>query len=192
MLSPADVAAVMDDTGLWWAVAGGWAIDLWLGAQTRAHHDIEVILYRSEQSRLHEALDRAWELHCIDPPGSGWRPWNGAPIEQPSFQLQARSERGEFDVFVETIVDSRWYFWRDARVTRTIDELVAVSTSGLPIVRPEVQLLYMAGSTDPKNQQDHDLARPTLDPQAEAWLDAAISTWRPGHPWVQGEGVSRT
>jgi hypothetical protein len=90
-----------------------------------------------------------------------------------------------FDVFVETIVDGRWHFRRDARITRPVVELVAVSGSGLPIVRPEVQLLYMAGSTDPKNQHDHDLARPTLDPQAHAWLAGAIDTWRPGHPWVQ-------
>ncbi len=49
------------------------------------------------------ALSSEWELSCIDPPGSRWRVWNGDPIDTPAFQLQARSDRGEFDLFTETV-----------------------------------------------------------------------------------------
>lgn len=32
-----------------WGIAGGWALDLHLGKQSRAHDDIDVIILRDEQ-----------------------------------------------------------------------------------------------------------------------------------------------
>ena len=69
MHTPASVGATMDRLGIWSAVAGGWAIDLWLGEQTRDHHDIEVVVRRCDQHRLHAALSADWELFALDPPG---------------------------------------------------------------------------------------------------------------------------
>jgi predicted glycosyl hydrolase (DUF1957 family) len=37
-----------DFLGAWW-VGGGWAIDLWLGDQSRDHEDIEVCILRRDQ-----------------------------------------------------------------------------------------------------------------------------------------------
>src|SRR5438045_694310 len=35
----------------WW-VAGGWAVDLWLGDVSREHEDLELGLFHSDQTRL--------------------------------------------------------------------------------------------------------------------------------------------
>jgi hypothetical protein len=183
VLNPVSVAEVMSEVGVWWAVAGGWAIDLWLGEQTREHHDVEVVVRRCDQAAVHEALCGRWELRCLDPPGSGWRSWNGEPIEPPTFQLQARSSTLEFDIFTETTDQAMWHFRRDARICRPLSEATMTSGSGLPIVRPEVQLLYMAKSTMAKNQHDFDLARPRLDRDAALWLADALATTLPGHQW---------
>ena len=40
VIDPFVVAKVMKQHAVWWAIAGGWAIDLWLGATTREHHDV--------------------------------------------------------------------------------------------------------------------------------------------------------
>src|ERR1700686_2663981 len=61
------VATVMRRLGVWWAVGGGWAIDLWLDEQTREHHDVEVAVRRDDQTRIWEALHDDWELLCLDP-----------------------------------------------------------------------------------------------------------------------------
>lgn len=46
VVHPNTVAEVMDGVVDWWAVAGGWAIDLWLGAQSREHHHMRLhIIY---------------------------------------------------------------------------------------------------------------------------------------------------
>jgi hypothetical protein len=185
MDAPASVAAIMNSIGVWWAVAGGWAIDLWLGEQTREHHDIEVVVKRCDQHMIHAALRSNWELFALDPPGSGWQAWGGFPIEAPAFQLQARSTDGEFDLFTETVEDDQWYFRRDHRITMSVDQVIVDTDSGIPIVRPEIQLLYMAKSTEPKNQHDFDLARPHLTTHATAWLSDALQLTLPGHRWTE-------
>ncbi len=181
---PASVAAIMDPLGVWWAVAGGWAIDLWLGEQTRDHHDVEIIVRRCDQPLIHAALSADWEQFALDPPGSGWRPWSGVPIDSPSFQLQARSSLGEFDIFTETVDESMWYFRRDDRITAGSDHVIVPSASGTPIVRPEIQLLYMAKSSELKNEHDFEAARPHLSPEAAGWLASALQITLPGHHWL--------
>ena len=181
-------AAVMDRVGVWWGIAGGWAIDLWLGEQTREHHDVEVVVRRCDQGVIHAALSADWELFALDPPGSGWKPWNGTPIDAGAFQLQARSSVGEFDLFTETVDDDQWYFRCDGRITTPADGVVMLSAVGIPIVRPELQLLYMARSTEPKNERDFQATRPHLTADAAAWLADALRITLPGHHWLRQLG----
>lgn len=178
------VSEVMHEVGAWWAVAGGWAIDLWLGFPTRPHHDVEVVVRTCDLATVSRDLGARWKLYCLDPPGTGWRPWNGKPLEPPAFQLQARSSIGEFDIFAETADETEWQFRRDNRITRAVSEVTMQSASGIPIVRPEVQLLYMAGAAEPKNEHDFQMARPTLDLGAASWLAAALAVTLPRHHWI--------
>lgn len=174
----------MDGAGLWCAIAGGWAIDLWLGEETRHHHDVEVVVRRRDQALVHAGLCASWALFALDPPGSGWRPWDGAPIHAPAFQLQARSEQVEFDLFTEDIDDQRWRFRRDHRISLPIRAISMTSSAGVPIVRPEIQLLYMAASNEHKNERDFEAARPHLSDGAAAWLTEALQITLPGHHWI--------
>jgi len=178
------VAVVMRQAEIWWAVAGGWAIDLWLGEQTREHHDIEVVIQRDDQTAVWDSLHNGWELSCIDPPNSGWSPWRRSKrIESPSFQLRARDPSLEFDLFLESTSEDTWTFRRDGRVRRSIDELIT-TRSGVPIVDPAVQLLYMAKSEEPKNQHDFEVVCPVLDDASAEWLRSALALAHPGHAWL--------
>lgn len=93
-----------------------------------------------------------------------------------AFQLQARSATMEFDLFTETADESVWCFRREGRIRRPLAKVCMPSRSGLPIVRPELQLLYMAGSTESKNLHDFEVARPTLDDDARLWLAGALTS----------------
>ena len=62
--------------------------------------------------------------------------------------------------------------------------MTVVSGSGIPILRPEIQLLYMASSTEPKNQHDFDITRPRLGPDAASWLVETLAICYPGHRWT--------
>jgi len=183
-MRPVDVAATMLTLDVWWAVAGGWAIDLWLDRETREHHDIEVVVPRSDQWRVLEALTDRWDVFCLDPPGTGWRAWPGHALERPAFQLQARGDTGEFDLFLEDVADGVWHYRRTAAIRRSVDGVVVVSRSGIPVVRPEIQLLYMATSADPKNLSDFEHAVPALGAEPRRWLRDALRFAHQGHAWI--------
>jgi hypothetical protein len=189
--APDEVASVMAPLGVWWAMAGGWAIDLWLGTITREHHDVEVIIRRSDQDALRRALGGGWEMTCIDPPGSGWRPW---PLDHslaaPAFQTKATRGPVQFDVFLEDVEDGTWRFRRDASVRRPADELVVSSSAGFAVVRPEVQLLYMARHTEPKHDHDFLAVLPALDDPDRAWLAEMLQRIEPGHHWRAACGTA--
>ena len=44
-----------------WGIAGGWAIDLFIGKETRPHSDVEVTIFREDQHMLKKAL-RDWSF----------------------------------------------------------------------------------------------------------------------------------
>lgn len=178
------VTEVMNDVGVWWAVAGGWAIDLWLGEQTREHHDLEVAVRRLDQAAVHAALGDTWQLYCLDPPGSGWSQWNGVLVDPRAFQLQARSKAMEFDIFTERADPTLWHFRRDVRVTYPLSQVTTRTASGIPVIRPEIQLLYMAKAMEAKNIQDFNVARPRLDRAAASWLADALAIPLPDHNWI--------
>jgi hypothetical protein len=182
---PAVVAEVMGSLGVPWAIAGGWAIDLWLGTTTRGHHDVEVVVARQDQRRIHAALRPEWQLERIDPPSSGWRSWadDTEMISPPSFQAKARSSTIEFDLFMENVEDGTWFFRRDDRIRRSWDDVLTRARSGLPVVAPEVQLLYMAKSTEPKNEHDFEVARCVLTVDAAIWLSECLAVAYPDHRW---------
>jgi hypothetical protein len=79
----------------WW-VAGGRALDLWMGRQTRAHQDVDVAVLRDDQKHLHEAFG-GWELYyattdltglCLTGPTAGSRNrCTGCGFAQPPMPL---------------------------------------------------------------------------------------------------------
>lgn len=185
VVEPREVANVMRTLDLWWAIAGGWAIDLWLGRQTREHHDVEVVVLRDDQVRIHELAAAGWELGCIDPLGSGWRTLRDEEvILPPSFQLKARSASGEFDIFLETTDDDEWIFRRDRRVHRNLESVRLTTAPGIPVVAPEVHFLYAAKEPGPKNEHDFSTALPLLGHEAARWLSDGLAVVHPGHHWL--------
>ena len=50
--SPQEAAARLIGCGAHWCVVGGWAVDLFLGKQTRAHDDLEIAIPPDEFDKL--------------------------------------------------------------------------------------------------------------------------------------------
>jgi hypothetical protein len=42
----------MKDFGRPWAIAGGWALDLYFGFETRPHADVDIAILRPDQPKL--------------------------------------------------------------------------------------------------------------------------------------------
>jgi hypothetical protein len=59
------------------------------------------------------------------------------------------------------------------------------SKSGLPILAPEIELLYKSKSIRPKDRHDFEAIVPRLSAEARDWLREALSVVSPGHPWIE-------
>ena len=174
-LRPYDLDAELPSTDVVWWVCGGWAIDLFLGRQTRDHADLDIGCFRQDApwfqglpewsgsgahaGKLHSlAVGDALPLH-ID---SLWFARVGATTW--GFQLMLETRRG-----------ADWVFRRDAAITRSVADLWWTIGDGLRVMRPEIQMLYKA--KDPRPQDEMDLSN-VLPPSR--WTPSR----RPGRPEV--------
>ena len=71
-LTPQQVSERFRDLQMPWWIAGGWAIDLHLGKQTRVHRDTDVLILRPDQFTIQEHLHN-WDLYKTNQPGLA--PW---------------------------------------------------------------------------------------------------------------------
>jgi Aminoglycoside-2''-adenylyltransferase len=172
--------------GPWW-IAGGWAIDLWLGRQTRPHVDLDVAVLRSEQHRVQDHLQRlGWDLHVAVAPGV-LAPWAaGQPLGPGTHAVWCRPDPSSgwaFELLFNDDDGDDWLFRRDHRIRRPLRQLGSTTPSGIPYLRPEVVLLYKAKQRRPSDQADLRVALPHLPPADREWLANAIEVVHPDHPW---------
>jgi hypothetical protein len=172
-----------------WFISGGWAIDLFVGTNTREHHDLEVGVYRQHQRDLHSHF-AAWELckAVQGPDGGSWVPWeDGEWLQLPVHQILARRTGvglHECEFLLEEVDGGEWRFRRNQQITRPSTEISMRSVSGIPIVVPEIQLLFKARAHRPKDDHDFETVLPLLNPRQRAWLKAALQFHHPDDPWL--------
>ena len=168
----------------WW-VAGGWAIDLAVGRTTREHEDVEIAVRFDDQEAVRAALE-SWEL-WIAYEGS-LTPWErGDRIELPRHQLWARRTADapwSLEILFERHDGDDWIFRRDDRIRRRLTEFGAAA-DGLPIVAPEVQLLFKAKYRRAKDEHDFAVMQSLLSDEAAAWLRASLALIDPDHEWLR-------
>jgi Aminoglycoside-2''-adenylyltransferase len=171
-----------------WCVVGGWAIDLWLGRQTREHEDIEISVLREDLGQFRAALpecdffaasggkvealglfERADDIHqvwCLDRETQSWR----------------------LDIMIEpgTRVGGSygtWLFKRDATITIPRSTMTKHNAIGIPYMIPSVVLLFKAKHVRNKDEADFEAVLPKFLNE-QSWLVDALERVHPGHPWI--------
>ena len=185
-LRPDDVAALLADLDAPWWIAGGWALDLFLDADTRPHGDVDVAMLRRDQLKLRRLL-RTWDLRYATATHT-LEPWDGRHLELPVHGVWARrsvtpSTPWTFEVLLNEHRGDRWVYRRDATIFRELADL-GEHRNGVPYLRPEVVLLYKSKSPTETDEADFDAVEPHLNCSARSWLRAALATCTPEHPWL--------
>jgi hypothetical protein len=54
----------------------------------------------------------------------------------------------------------------------------------MPVLAPEIQLLYKSQAAREKDEVDFTRVLPLLTEDERAWLRRALETVAPGHPWA--------
>ncbi|HXH23105.1 MAG TPA: hypothetical protein VNN10_13860 [Dehalococcoidia bacterium] len=204
----ARVAALMRGFGRPWAVAGGWAVDAWLGRETREHGDVDISVFYDDLQAVFEHL-LGWQLlaHERGWNGSSAELWDGRPLELPAHihcrppeearplpqDGIARTEEGFWlEVLVDEREDNAWLLRREPRVALPVSDGVRRSPWGVDAVVPEVLLFFKATAyigiprleDRDSDNADFDALGPALSSERRRWLRNAIAAVKPDHRWL--------
>jgi hypothetical protein len=180
-----------------WALCGGWAVDAWLGRETREHGDVDFLVF--DQRALFDHL-ADWQLvaHHPNVPGDSSELWDGRPIDLPA-HIHGRRDAGEglpervdaasqqgfgLDIQLNERSGDDWIMMRGPRISLPLKQAVRPSPWGVPTVVPEALLFYKASGLRIRlrDQLDFQGLLPGLTREQRGWLREAISLV--GHPWL--------
>lgn len=189
-LSVEAVTGLLRGTDVRWWIAGGWALDLHLGRQTRPHHDTDVLVLREELTAVRERL-RGWDLHAADPPGTGiLRPWPEHEVLPATLHdiwcRETPTSPWALQLMVDDTDGTDWLYRRDVRIRRPVGELDGpASISHRPVLAPEVQLLYKSRTPRAKDVADFHAVVGSLEATRRDWLRRALREVDPGNGWLE-------
>ncbi|MEP6758156.1 MAG: hypothetical protein ABJB55_03075 [Actinomycetota bacterium] len=180
---PRQIAQRLAGVDVPWAVAAGWALDLFRGETTRAHEDLEIAVPSGRFGDIRVALP---EL-VFEVVGSGCR-W---PLDSEAFDVMVQTwgrdaTTGVYrvDVFREPHDGEMWTCRRDESIRRPYDEVIARTPDGIPYLVPEIALLFKAKHDRPKDRADFEGTLPLLDEAQRVWLVDALTRVHPRHVWL--------
>lgn len=185
-LSVKEVCDLFDGAPFQWAVAGGYAIELFLGRSIRAHDDTDVLIFRDEQHQSQQWLSD-WRLYAADPPGT-LRLWNAGeylPAGINDVWMHHPSvEAWQFQFMISEVEGEDWVSKRSPLIRGKRGDLIT-TYKGVPCLRAEVQLLYKAKGQRPKDEQDFHACLPQMSSEAKVWLKDKLTLLYPqGHDWL--------
>ena len=160
----------------WW-YAGGWALDMFLGRQTRPHKDIEIAIARNDQQHLLPLPDLAGVEYVEH---HERKPWRGAILELPVHELYARFYSGaEVEVLLNEFDGADWVYRRNKDI-----RLPRAKLEGQRFLPPEVVMLYKSKKPRPQDEQDFAAVLGALSPEQKTWLADSIARDYPAHSWL--------
>jgi len=172
-----------------WAVCGGWAIDLYLNQQTRDHKDLDLTIKRIDQLQMQDfLLSNGWTLKKVES-GKLYDWEQGDYLKLPVHNVWC--SHPDFSAhYVEVLfseVDEMHYKFRcNQNIQLPIARAFISSPSNIPILAPEIILLFKAKTSDdnPDYQHDFEVTLPVLATAQREWLSQAIRNVSGNHNWL--------
>jgi GrpB-like predicted nucleotidyltransferase (UPF0157 family) len=197
-----EVANIMSSYRGEWMISSGWAVDAWLGESSRVHHDIDIVVWRDEQTELKRfLLENGWDTQVVVEEGK-YQPWTelDAPLElSVSHQIHARKRSGDahdlrstqfLDFLISERTSTDWWWRGDKSITAPLEQVRKTSSLGIPILAPAIALFFKARATmREKDELDFGHALPKLDHAQREWLKRSLtrkleSLQLNNHPWL--------
>lgn len=182
---PEDVAGWLANLQAPWWIAGGWAIDLYLGRETRVHADIEIGCFRNDLYAVFEELSDFEFYAAVD---GSLRPLDEVrDLGKDEFGIWSRQRTARLwalEILVENGDEDLWIYRRDNRITCPFDSIATRTAGGIPYMRPEIQLLYKSKALRERDQADFDVTLPHLEDRQRSWLLDSLKIVAPDHIWI--------
>jgi hypothetical protein len=183
-LTPFEAVPLLSPIRTPWWIAGGWALDLYLGKVTRSHKDLDIGIFRKDAAIVHAALP-GWEFfEARDGVLSRLAVGDAPRAEVNSLWCKrANAAQWELELMLDACDGEFWVFRRDARITYPLSSAIRRNPEGIAYLAPEIQLLYKARATRAQDQADFDHVAPHLDRDARTWLRDSLMSTGPEHAW---------
>ena len=198
--------------GFEYAFCGGWAIDLFLGKESRKHHDIDILVYWPDRDKIILHMQSlGFEVYEMLGGGQAHHITN--------IHIQSKSKRNIFcckddcdfvqftktdksDIFnidftatVQTKLDyveflfndktsTDFLYARNHEIKRSLNRAILFACR-IPYLAPEICLLYKSTDIEREGyQHDYDKAICRMSADQKQWLNSALAIQYPqGHPW---------
>ncbi|WP_244444980.1 short-chain dehydrogenase [Oceanobacillus jeddahense] len=189
-LSVEEINHLMKGIPISWCIAGGWALDLHYGKQTRKHEDIDILIRSKDFPVLKKYLDDSYELFVANN-GILTKLDDSEKRTGTSDSLWVRKKLGTswlFEIMLIETEDNEWIYKRDNQIRRPVNEIGITTDGGIPYIKPEIQLLYKGGSSVIREKDNKDLERllPVLKKREIKWLYHSLSQQFNGkHAWLE-------
>lgn len=176
------VNQIMKNFNKTWAIAGGWSIDLFLGKVTREHDDIEIVLYRKDQLAIQEYLDD-WSFKKVQ--NRTVLPWvRNEHLALPIHETYAEKANEKIEILLNELDGEHWLYRRDSRIKRELDKACLTTNSGIPILSPEIALLYKSKDPRPKDEMDFRNIYNYMSMEQKQWLRNSLKMIYIEHSWI--------
>lgn len=189
-LRPNEILYLLGDATFQWWIGGGWAIDLFLGDQTRPHFDTDVAIARDSQLATQSEL-KAWEFYSTRRDENGnivLRKWNNGDFlgwDYPGVWARKSGEAiWRFEFLFHEISNNTWTFRYDESVKHPLANIGRISSNNIPYLLPEIALLYKAARLRDVDKQDFHRVLPILNQFQRRHLLFDLQRFKPDHPWI--------
>lgn len=205
----------MKNAPISWAICGGFALDLFLGKDTRTHGDIDICVFEKDRDRiLRYMLQNAWRVYefrgCgkVRPLDTGLSSESGRnfmcingecdmvkfyPCEDVGllwyeFFHTGIKELNYLEFLFNTMHEDDFVFDKDRGITREISKAILFS-QGVPYLAPEIVLLYKASrSENAEYQYDFEQAYVYMNDEQKRWFSQSLDVLYPGgHAWRRND-----
>jgi hypothetical protein len=170
-------------TAPWW-IAGGWALDLFAGTQSRPHKDLDVGILRKDAMQVLASLE-AWEVFeaknaVLTQLGAGMQP---RPDVFSLWCRPAHTADWALELMLDEAENGHWIYRRQTQIQRPLAIAIRRNSQGIPYLAPEIQLLYKSQRARKQDHADFERIWPKLDQGGRDWLRDCLRKTEPAHPW---------
>jgi len=180
---PSDAATFLASSNAPWWIAGGWALDVFRGATSRSHADLDIGILRRDVSTVLLGFSN-WDVY----EAKAGRLAARCPPRLDVHSLWCRPTVGDpwtIELMLDESDGDTWVYRRDRRIRRSMATAIRHSPDGLPHLAPEIQLLYKSKAPRHRDEVDFAQIAPLLTADARRWLHDAIQLTAPDHKWIR-------
>lgn len=203
---------LLQDHGFEYAFCGGWAIDLFIGRETRKHSDIDILAFWPERdmiieymqsvgyqvyemlgggkahslANIHDQIKCKRNIFCFTQDCELMRlsATNESDIYSVDFKHIGQTKLNFIEFLFNDKNDTDLLYARNHDIKLALSDAFLIRDS-LPYLSPEMCLLYK--STDIERagyQSDYDITLSNMSQRQKRWLENALAMLYPeGHKW---------